>query len=148
MGYHIDYGNVKYEPFGNLAIVRQAGESFVENGNLATLQVNSASMNTSFSTLGVRAVSTFKVDGTNWTSQDTLGWRHAFGDTLPTSEMTLSGSSPFNVTGLPVTINAAILELALAAPVARNGTLSVAYTGLVGSGMRNNALRANFGWKF
>ena len=77
-----------------------------------------------------------------------LGWRHAYGDTVPTSVLSLSGATPFAVNGVPVAKDAAVLELSLDAPVARNATLSISYTGQIGNGAHENGLRANMNWSF
>ncbi|MBB3212033.1 outer membrane autotransporter protein [Herbaspirillum sp. Sphag1AN] len=148
LGYRIDQGNVQYEPFVNLTIIRQSSDSFIEHGNLAALQSDSASMNTSFSTLGVRAASKFMVDGIDWTAHGMLGWRHAYGDLLPSSQLTLTGSTPFTVAGVPVASDAAVLQLGVEAPVAKNASFSVSYTGLTGNGLRDSALHAALRWAF
>jgi len=148
LGWQIDSGAVQYEPFANLAFVRQANDSFQESGGLAALAGQSDTMRTTFSTLGVRGATKFELGGVDLATRGMLGWRHAYGDTVPTSVLSLSGATPFAVNGVPVAKDAAVLELSLDAPVARNATLSISYTGQIGNGAHENGLRANMNWSF
>ncbi len=36
------------------------------------------------------------------TARGSLGWRHAFGDTAPTTTLAFAGGSPFSIAGAPI----------------------------------------------
>ena len=58
------------------------------------------------------------------------GWRHAFGDTEPSSTHTLRGSTTaFTVTGAPTTEDAVVAEFGIEAGLTDNAFLGVAYKG-------------------
>ena len=55
------------------------------------------------------------------------GWRHAFGDTDPSSTHTLSGSPAFTVTGAPIAEDALDIELGIEVDLSDTAVLGVAY---------------------
>ncbi|MGJ7507002.1 autotransporter-associated beta strand repeat-containing protein [Variovorax sp. GT1P44] len=148
LGQRIDAGTIQYEPFANLAYVRQSTDGFLEQGTVGAVNGRSDATSATFSTLGLRAASTFEVGGTDWTARGMLGWRHAYGGTVPTSLLSFDGSSAFSVAGVPIARNTAVLELGVEAPIARNAVFSMSYAGQAGSGMRDNGVRATLNWKF
>jgi outer membrane autotransporter protein len=88
------------------------------------------------------------MNGVDWKAHALLGWRHAYGSTVPTSLLSFNGSSAFTVAGVPLARNTAVLEFGVQAPVARNAVFDVSYAGQMGSGMRDNGVRATLNWKF
>ncbi|MNT68575.1 Extracellular serine protease precursor [compost metagenome] len=123
-------------------------DGFRESGGLAALAGRNESSSTTFSTLGVRAATNFSLGGSEITARSMVGWRHAFGDRLPTTQMSFSGSSPFVIAGVPIAKDVAVLELGVEARVARNTTLNVSYSGQFGSGTRENGVQASLTWRF
>jgi len=148
LGYRIDAGQVKLEPFASLAYVRQSTDGFFEHGAFAALIDTHDSTSTTFSTPGVRASSVFEKGGIDWTVHGLLGWRRAYGDTAPTSLLSFNSSIPFTVSGVPIARDAAELELGVEAPIAKNAVQDVSYAGQMGSGMRDNGIHATLNWKF
>ncbi|MBT2300990.1 autotransporter domain-containing protein [Variovorax paradoxus] len=80
-----------------MASSRVHTDSFVERGGLAALYGEGGSVDATFSTLGLRARTQA---GDTTRLRDMLGWRHAFGDTMPTSTHAFAGSIPFTLEGL------------------------------------------------
>lgn len=77
------------------------------------------------------------------------GWRHAFGNTQPTSTLAfIDGGSAFSVAGVPIARDTAVVELGLDASVAKNLTLGVAYSGQYGGGSHDNAISGRLAWRF
>jgi outer membrane autotransporter protein len=149
VGYGVQAGAVKLEPFANLAYVNLSTGGFTEQGGAAALSSKSSSTGTAFSTLGLHASTNVDFGGgVQATAKGTLGWRHAFGNTTPTSQMALSGGNAFTVAGVPVAKNAAVLDAGLDFKVGKNTTLGVSYNGQFGSGVRDNGVRANLQMKF
>ena len=108
--HQIDMGRATLEPFAGLAHVRLKSDAFLERGGLAALYGEGDNINTTFSTIGVRA-SMQTTEGTRL--RGTLGWRHAFGDTKPASTHTFSGCLPFTLGGVPLAEDVAVLEASI-----------------------------------
>ena len=148
LGWRIDAGKTQLEPFAGLAYVRQSTSAINESGGAAALSAGSESTVTTFTTLGLRASSTFSLGGTDWTARGMVGWRHAFGDVVPSSTLSFNGSNAFTVAGVPIAKDAAVLELGVDVPIAKNAVVGVSYAGQMGGGVRDNGIRATLNWKF
>ena len=70
-----------------------------------------------------------------------LGWKHAFGDTVPTSTQAFAGSDAFTVVGAPVARNAAIIGAGLDFDIAPSARLGVYYSGEIASKAPTTASR-------
>src|SRR5262249_36363087 len=78
MGYDVGVGAFAFEPFVGAAYVATSGASFNESGGSAGLNVDIASFDTFYTTLGVRAATTVQVLGHTFAPNVTVGWQHAF----------------------------------------------------------------------
>ncbi len=146
--YAFQAGSVDLEPFANLAYVHLNRDGFVERGGAAALFGKDASQDTTFTTLGLRAASSFDLGGVLATARGTVGWRHAFGDTLPLSSNGFSPASTFVIAGVPIAENAALIEAGLDFAVAPEATLGLTYTGQFGGGVSDQSVKANLSVKF
>lgn len=146
VGHRIDAGSVALEPFVNLAHVQLSSDSFSERGGLAALQGSGDSFSSTFATLGLRASTQI---GEKTRLRGMLGWRRAFGDTVPYSNQSLAGSfASFTVAGVPLARNVGVVEAGVDTELAPNLTLGAAYSGQFGSGLRDHGLKVSLGWKF
>ncbi|MDH7794226.1 MULTISPECIES: autotransporter domain-containing protein [unclassified Beijerinckia] len=149
LGYGIRAGSFAFEPFANLAYVNLHTNSFRETGKAAALTGAGASTSTTFTTLGLRATTSFTLGGTTAALRGMLGWRHAFGGTVPLTTMALAGSgSAFTIGGVPITRDAAVMEAGLDFALSPNAILGVSYGGQFGSGLSVQSVKANFNLKF
>jgi outer membrane autotransporter protein len=148
LGYAMERGGVRLEPFVNLAYVHLSSEGFTEHGGVAALTVKRGSTNTRFSTLGLHALGHVDLGRVQATLKGTLGWRHAFGETTPAARLALTGGAGFTVAGAPITRNAAVLDAGLDFAIGRNTTLGVSYNGQFGPDMNSNGVRANLQVRF
>ena len=145
LGYSMKSGRAAFEPFANIAYVSLSTDDFAEKGGVAALTGKSDNTGVTFTTLGSRVASTFTLDnGRNVTARGTLGWRHAFGDTTPQSTMAFAGGSSFNIGGVPIFSDAAMVDLGLDVNVSEKATLGFSYGGQFGSGSSDHSVRANF----
>ena len=144
-GYEVQADGLMLEPFAGVSHTGLATDGFSESGGDAALTSSSDTDNTTFATLGMRGSAalndTVHVRGM-------AGWRHAFGDTDPSSTHTLSGSSAFTVTGAPTAEDAVVIEFGIEASLSDNAFLGVAYKGQYGDGAAahgfNAGLRVTF----
>ena len=125
-GHKVQVGGLMLEPFAGVSHTGLASDGFSESGGDAALTSSSDTDNTTFTTLGmhgaVALLDTVHVRGM-------AGWRHAFGDTDPSSIHTLSGSSAFTVRGAPTAGDAVVTEFGIEASLSDNAFLGVAYKG-------------------
>lgn len=140
LGYRVDMGRSSVEPFLNLAYVNQHAQGFDENGGADALHVGSQNMDTGLSTLGLRGKTTFMFNGTEVLAKGSVGWRYAVGDVKPTVSESFSGGSSFDISGVPIARNQAVVDLGLGVHIARNATISLSYNGQYGSGETNQGV--------
>ena len=115
----------------------------------AALAVAAQSTDAAFTTLGLRAQTTLAAGPGETTLRGTLGWRHAYGDVVPTSTMTfLAGGDAFLIAGVPIARNALVLEAGLDVKLKPAATLGVSYSGQYGSGVTDQGMKANLTMKF
>ncbi len=142
VGYRLSTGGVRYEPFANLAYVNLRTNGFSEAGGAAALVAPGQSTDTTFSTLGVRAETTFVTGQSQTTLRGILGWRHAFGDVAPTSTMTFAaGSSAFTTAGVPIAQDALVLDAGFDVTLTPTTILGFSYGGQFGSGVTDQSVK-------
>ncbi|NRP20947.1 Extracellular serine protease [Ensifer adhaerens] len=146
--YAVKTGAVDLEPFANLAYVHLNRDGFAEHGGAAALVGKDASQDTTFTTLGLRAASSFDLGGVLATARGTVGWKHAFGDTLPLSSNGFSSTSTFVIAGVPIAENAAVLEAGLDFALTPEANLGLIYAGQFASGVSDQTFKANLSLKF
>ena len=148
LGYGMKAGNVAFEPFANLAYVNVHTSGFTEQGGATALTVYSGSNDVTFTTLGLRASSGFDIGTMKATARGMLGWRHGFGDVMPTITQALSGSPAFSTAGAPIARDTAIVEAGLDFAIAPSATLGASYQGQIGTKARDHGFRVDLGIRF
>ncbi|MGJ7499510.1 autotransporter outer membrane beta-barrel domain-containing protein [Variovorax sp. ZT5P49] len=145
VGQRIDLGSTTLEPFAGLAHVRLRSDAFLEQGGAAALYGFGGSIETTFSTIGLRAGMQLS-DSTRL--RGVLGWRHAFGDTAPKSTLAFAGSLPFTLAGVPLAKNVAVLEAGMETQLRPNLSLNASYSGQFGDGLQDHGLKVSLNWSF
>jgi len=150
VGYDFHLGETVLEPLADLAYVNLATDGFSETGGPAALTANSASFDTTYSVLGARISHAFDLgDGAALTATGRVGWQHAFGDTTPATTLAFTGTAtPFSVSGVPISQNAAIVEAGLAYSPAPNLSLGLYYAGQLAPDAQENSLNGTIDFKF
>ncbi|RXT57700.1 hypothetical protein B6S44_00790 [Bosea sp. Tri-44] len=148
LGYRVDLGRLALEPFAGLAYVNLHTDGLSETGGAAALTARSDDTSLGYSTLGLRASTTFALQGMDLTLRGGLAWRHAFGDVTPTATLAFAGSNPFSVAGLPIAKNAAVVEAGLDLALGANAALGVSYTGQLAESTQDHAFKANLAVRF
>jgi len=78
-------------------------DAFIERGSAAALASPSANTDATFTTLGLRATTTFDTGGVSLTAKGMVGWWHAFGDVTPEAAMRFAvAGNPFTIGGVPI----------------------------------------------
>ncbi len=149
LAYGFKMGEARFEPFANLAHVNLHTDGFTEKGGAAALTTGSSNMDMTFTTLGLRASTSFDLDGTAVTAKGMVGWRHGFGGMTPTSRMRFAGAGDaFTIAGVPVARNVAVVEAGLDVALTPNADFGVSYGAQFGSGAVDQSLKANLNIRF
>jgi outer membrane autotransporter protein len=149
VGYGLDAGPARFEPFANLALVHHSTQGFDEDGGSAALEAESQASGNAFTTLGVRMETDLAVgEGTSARLTGMIGWRHAFGDDTPEATLNFAGGDPFTVAGPPIARDALALEAGLDISVSPTASFGLAYSGEVASNAQDHGLKASFSAKF
>ena len=137
------------EAFANLAYVHLHTDGFNEAGRTAArLSVDSDTMDTAFTTIGLRASRRFMLGNVSANAHGSIGWRHAYGDIDTSSTNSFIGSSAFTVYGAPIAKDAAIIEAGLNFNLSPRSTLGINYTGQIGSHAYQQGVNAVFRVRF
>ncbi|WP_414474060.1 autotransporter domain-containing protein [Microvirga sp. M2] len=148
VGYALDLGRVKLEPFVGASVMRVHMDDFREGGGPAALAGYGHSYELGTTTLGIRAETQLGTD-LPLTVRGLMGWRHAFGDVNPAALLAfLEGVSAFEVSGIPIDRNAFVAEAGLDWQISPDMTLGVSYAGQMGSRAQEHAVKGNFTWRF
>jgi outer membrane autotransporter protein len=149
LGYKVDAGGIAFEPFADLAYVDLRTDGFSEQGGAAALTGRGGDTDTAFTTLGLRASTGLVSFGEmSATARGSLGWRHAFGDIVPVSVVSLAGGNAFSIAGVPIAVDAAVIDAGLDLHVTSQTTLGLSYGGQFGNGAIDQSVRGNFTVRF
>ncbi|MFC2250913.1 autotransporter domain-containing protein [Labrys portucalensis] len=149
LGYRIDTQAFRFEPFVNAAYLNLHTDGFRETGGDAALSGRGDTSNLGFTTLGLRAATSFDLaEGMSTTLQATLGWRHAFGDVRPTTALALANGSVFNASGTPIARDALVVDTGISVALSHAVSLGVSYSGQFGEKAVDQSVRGNFVWRF
>lgn len=148
LAYRVDLGKSALEPFASLAHTRMKTDGFSEIGGNAALTVASSTMNTTYTTAGLRASKDFELGSVASVVRGTVGWMHAYGDVNPVSTARFASGDSFSVSSTPVDRNTALLEAGVDFTVTPSSTISVSYNGQVGSNAYDHGANAKFRVKF
>lgn len=81
------------------------------------------------------------------TASGSIGWRHAFAETPPSTHRFGTGPS-FTITGQPATSDLLTLGTGLALDVGGGTKLDLTYTGQIGGGTQTHALQGIWSQRF
>lgn len=141
LAYKFKAGQSAFEPFANLAYVNLSTDGFTEQGGAAALTAQSGDAGVTYTTLGLRASTVFALgNGMTATARGTIGWVHAFGDTTPITTFAFSGGSAFDIAGVPIASDAALLEAGLDLNLTPTAKIGINYGGQLSSGATDQTL--------
>ncbi|MGA0564352.1 autotransporter domain-containing protein [Ancylobacter sp. VNQ12] len=148
VGWRIAFGPAMLEPFAGLAYVNASSGGFTEAGGEAALSAKGSDAGVTFTTLGLRTSIDLALGSLRGQITGMAGWRHAFGDTDPTSTLSFAGGTPFSIAGVPLAEDTLVLEGGLSLPLSSAAHLAVSYSGAFGGGMSDNGLNVGLSWRF
>ncbi|MBB4124718.1 autotransporter domain-containing protein, partial [Martelella radicis] len=149
LGYGFDVtDSFTLEPYVDAAYINQHSDAFSETGGLAALSYESQTMNTGFTTVGLRGAWAFDLGGYQNRLSASAGWRHGFGDLDPKAAFTFAGSDPFGVTGTPLAEDQAVLSIGWDTEFSDTVSVGVNYTGQFGGGNQSQNVTARLNIRF
>lgn len=148
LGYRVDTATASFEPYANLAYVHVKSDGFHEHGGEAALTGAAESMDTTFSTLGVRTSTEVQLGSAATSLSGGIAWRHAFGDVTPLAAMAFAGEPAFGISGAPIAENAALIELGLDMKFSKESAFGLTYQGQIASDAQEHRFNATFTMQF
>jgi outer membrane autotransporter protein len=146
--YRVDTVSAAFEPFANLSHVSLHTDAYSESGGASALHAEGQTTDATFTTLGLRASTGFDLSGMRAMAHGTIGWRHAYGDTVPLSTFNFGGSDAFVIEGAPIARDAAVVEAAIDLNLTDDAVFGLTYNGQLASGGQDHAFGARVGVKF
>lgn len=147
-GYRIDTPAATFEPFANLAYVNLHTDGFSERGGAAALTSTGGRTDAAFTTFGLRASNSFAIGTVRADLRGTLGWRHAFDNVTPFSTFAFAGGSAFNIAGVPIARDAAVVDAGMDFVIAKGATIGISYNGQLSNAAADQSVRGNVVIKF
>jgi outer membrane autotransporter protein len=149
IAYPMAMGRTALEPFAGLAYVSIDTGSFKENGALAGLRGSGTDQDVGYSTLGLRAAATMAWNSVTVTPHVSAAWQHAFDDLTPGAALAFASTGiGFDVTGVPLAEDTALIEAGLNLALGLNTTAGISYSGQFGDGVQDNAVKGRLTWLF
>jgi outer membrane autotransporter protein len=150
VAYPTTMGGMAVEPFVGYAYVSVDTDNFKEHGgNLASLRGRDTDQDVGYSALGVRVATTMHWGSMLVTPHVSAAWQHAFDDVTPGAALAFTSTGiGFNVTGVPLAEDSALIDAGLDFAVGTNATAGVSYSGQFGDGVQDNAVKGRFTWLF
>ncbi len=139
---------VAIEPLADLAYVNVADGGFTETGGAAALTAQSANFGATYSTLGARISKNFELGRGTLQASSRLGWQHAFGDLTPVSTLSLAGGAPYILSGVPVSRDAAAVDIGIGYHPKPGLALGIYYAGQLAPGAQENNITGSITLKF
>lgn len=141
---------LQLEPFAGLAYVSTSLDGYAESGGVSALTVSSSTNDVTFTTLGVRTSSEFALPGEGRLARVSAmaGWRHGFGDLIPTSTNRLAGGAAFTVEGAPIAADVAVLGAGVSLDITDHARLGFDYSGQFGERAAEHSGSARLSLRF
>lgn len=143
--YQYNYHNTILEFYAQMAFVKLDTDGFTEKGGIAALKTDSERMESFYTTLGLRASHEVMVHGIEAKLNVGAGWRHAYDDITPKTNMIFvtNDVNRFNVTGIPIAQDSAVLEAGIDFKITPKTTLGLSYQGLASSNVQDHGFKVN-----
>ncbi|WP_168879203.1 autotransporter domain-containing protein [Rhizobium sp. P28RR-XV] len=147
-GYQLDVGELSVEPFAGLAHVNYDGNGFNEKGGNGALTGLRGDEDVTYSTLGLRGVTEFALSDSKATARAMFGWRHAFGDRVPTASLAFGDSNSYAVAGAPIASDVVVIETGLDVNLSKAASFGLSYSGSLARNVSEHGLRADLKVRF
>jgi len=148
--YRLNVQPLALEPFANLAYVHLDSDGFTEKGDAAALKSNGDQRDAVLSTLGVRAIKTINLSGSQKLDvSGHLGWQHSLTDIESEQHLRFaSGSAPYSVESSPLVRDAALVGVQASLALSRDVRVNLDYNGQLASREKSHGVGLSLNWQF
>jgi outer membrane autotransporter protein len=103
-----------------------------------------------YSTLGARVATYYLLqNGMALIPRASVAWQHAFGDVTPTAALSFQSiGSGFNILGVPIARDAALVEAGGDLQLTAQAKVGVSYAGQLANSAHDHSVKGNFTWRF
>ena len=141
------FSRASVEPFAGAAAFLIHQNGFTEGGGASALTGLGRDFDIQTTTLGVRSELAFASLPVSVTT--TLGWRHAYGDVVPSVLLAFQGGAQsFSASGVPIDRDAFVAEAGLNYAVSSAFSVGLSYSGQFGQRATDNAFKGNVNLRF
>ena len=149
VGYTFDLGNgFQLEPYADAAYINQQSGAFDETGGAAALSHLDSTMNTWFTTLGVRTAWEFQLGQTANRVSLSAGWRHGYGDLDPAEQLSFTGGDFFSITGAPLARDQGVVSAGWETQITDMVSIGINYSGQFGGGNESQNVTGKLNIRF
>ncbi|WP_192553490.1 autotransporter serine protease [Pseudomonas sp. IzPS59] len=148
--YRLNVQPLALEPFANLAYVHLDSDGFTEKGDAAALKSSGDQRDAVLSTLGVRAIKTINLSGSQTLDvSGRLGWQHSLTDIESEQHLRFaSGSAPYSVESSPLVRDAALVGVQASLALSRDVRVNLDYNGQLASREKSHGVGLSLNWQF
>ncbi|WP_367253297.1 autotransporter domain-containing protein [Pseudomonas sp. stari2] len=148
--YRLNVQPLALEPFANLAYVHLDSDGFTEKGDAAALKSNDDQRDAVLGTLGVRAIKTINLSGSQKLDvSGRLGWQHSLTDIESEQHLRFaSGSAPYSVESSPLVRDAALVGVQASLALSRDVRVNLDYNGQLASREKSHGVGLSLNWQF
>jgi outer membrane autotransporter protein len=149
VAYPILIRSAAIEPFAGLAFVHVDTDSFHERGDVAALKGAGGNEDVGYSTLGLRVASTRHLRDMVITPHAAIAWQYVFDNLTPDAALVFTSmGTGFDITGVPLAQNSALIDVGLDLNLDPTLTLGVSYAAQFANDLQDNAVKGRFTWVF
>ncbi len=148
--YRLNLQPLALEPFANLAYAHLDSDGFTEKGDAAALKSSGDQRDAVLSTLGVRAIKTINLSGTQKLDvSGHLGWQHSLTDIEAEQHLRFaSGSAPYSVESSPLVRDAALVGVQASLALSRDVRVNLDYNGQLANREKTHGVGLSLNWQF
>ncbi len=144
---------LELEPFARMTYVSYQQGAFREHGGLTALNVRGQQSNLGYSTVGLKAASSFDLGSVVFSTHGSLAYRRAFGALRGTARERFNQAGggvgyDMSVIGTPISADTAVVNTGVSAHLARDLTVQLDYIGQYGNHLTTSGGTGKISYKF
>ncbi|ODR97891.1 hypothetical protein AUC68_10150 [Methyloceanibacter methanicus] len=150
IAYPTQVASIGVEPFAGLAYVSVDSDGIRERGGpQASLRGSSFDQDVGYTTVGLRAAKTLSWGDTEITPHLSAAWLHAFDGVTPGASLAFATTGlGFEVTGVPLAQDSALLDAGVDFAISDKLSAGVSYSGQYADTVADNAVKGRLTWLF
>ncbi|MBV9975912.1 MAG: autotransporter domain-containing protein, partial [Hyphomicrobiales bacterium] len=143
----LGFSRASIEPFAGAAAFLIHQNGFTEGGGASAITGFARDFDIQTTTLGVRSELAFASLPVSVTTM--LGWRHAYGDVVPSVLLGFQGGAQaFSASGVPIDRDAFVAEAGVSYAVSSIFSVGLSYSGQFGQRATDNSFKGNLDLRF